>query len=187
METREFSKRLSKTDIRFMLINSFRYALGRQTYVPSEVMAMVLHHIDCLSNEDLVQMAGDIHREAQQDRLGASIDKSAWMNFSNRLHAELINRGVVVCVSVRFLGRGPIRYVMLHDWMTFGHVKRTAMELLELPLDRAHIFELRTVHGTNYGPVLPDSVSVKAYCAQDDTVELMYVDGHWDQYFPQRT
>ena len=66
---------------------AFRYALGRQTYAPTDVIDFIQSNPAILSKHDFKQMISEI---SQASSLGSSsIDKPKWLEFSNWLQQQL--------------------------------------------------------------------------------------------------
>ena len=73
---------LPKEDLRTLLICSFRYALGRQTYMPTLVQQLIKKNKDSLNTSDFFQIADEIDRMQDKD-LGADFDARDWRFFAN--------------------------------------------------------------------------------------------------------
>ena len=70
-----------------------RYALGRQTYMPSLVMDFIRPLIPHLSDKTLWCFDKDIEEAEREDRLGdPNIDAPEWRTFHIAVRAERIKR-----------------------------------------------------------------------------------------------
>lgn len=78
-------------DLSTLMICSERYALGRQTYIVSDVCAMIKKYIDHIEDRAVCCMERDI-REAPSygDRV---IDSPVWMHILDMLQKEIEKRG----------------------------------------------------------------------------------------------
>lgn len=75
-------------DLRTLIVCSFRYALGRQTYMPSLVQEIVYRHWDVLNSIDFLQFSDTIDRKSDE-QLGSSFDARDWRKFSAWCKAKL--------------------------------------------------------------------------------------------------
>lgn len=73
---------LPKEDLRTLLICSFRYALGRQTYMPTLVQQLIKKNKNAMNTSDFFQIADEIDRMQDKD-LGADFDARDWRFFAN--------------------------------------------------------------------------------------------------------
>lgn len=69
------------------IIYAERYAIGRMTYVPSEVNEIIRKYIDRLNNNTLGVLIRDIET-FNPDMLGMDFDKKMWLNLLDTLKAE---------------------------------------------------------------------------------------------------
>lgn len=60
------------------LLASFRYALGRQTYIVSEVVENILANWQTLSQNTKDKMKVDIEEAIENNSIGHDIDKEQW-------------------------------------------------------------------------------------------------------------
>lgn len=60
------------------LLASFRYALGRQTYIVSEVVENILANRQILSQNTKDKMKAEIEEAIENNSIGHDIDKEQW-------------------------------------------------------------------------------------------------------------
>lgn len=90
---------VAKEDLRLMLFSTFRYSLGRQTYMPSEAQRYVKeHHMQALSIRDLEQLAEEIDEHVRvyggDHGLGSEFDAKGWRSFQEWCRRTAKERGV---------------------------------------------------------------------------------------------
>ena len=78
------------TDDEFLqfIIYAERYAIGRMTYVPSEVNNIILKYLPFITNNTLGILIRDIELEADRDMLGMDFDKKMWLALLDTLKNE---------------------------------------------------------------------------------------------------
>lgn len=79
---------VSSTNLRTLLVCSFRYSLGRQTYMPSLVQSIIKQHWEDLEDSDLLQFADDIDR-SKDSELGANFDARDWRLFAEWCRSQV--------------------------------------------------------------------------------------------------
>lgn len=67
---------------------AFRYALGRSTYIVSDVADCIIRNAQVLPRQDRLQMIREIEEAISTGRAGASMDASEWNNVRERLRKE---------------------------------------------------------------------------------------------------
>jgi hypothetical protein len=72
---------MTDRDLETLIVCSFRYSLGRMTYVPSEVQRVARANARVLSTTVLKQFIGDIDSAFQTGRLGDPCDVRGWLRF----------------------------------------------------------------------------------------------------------
>ena len=70
------------------IIYAERYAIGRMTYVPSEVNNIILKYLPFITNNTLGILIRDIELEADRDMLGMDFDKKMWLALLDTLKNE---------------------------------------------------------------------------------------------------
>ena len=70
------------------IIYAERYAIGRMTYVPSEVNNIILKYLPRISSNTLGVLIQDIELEANRDMLGMDFDKKMWLALLDTLRNE---------------------------------------------------------------------------------------------------
>ena len=76
------------------IIYAERYAIGRMTYVPSEVNNIILKYLPRISSNTLGVLIQDIELEADRDMLGMDFDKKMWLALLDTLRNEREERKV---------------------------------------------------------------------------------------------
>ena len=78
-----------------ILLCAVRYAIGRQTYIPSLVIDYMTPLLPYLSEDVLKLLANEITEyEAYEGGLGdEKIDRPYWLNFKRKILAEMERRG----------------------------------------------------------------------------------------------
>ena len=80
-------------DFEMILCCAVRYALGRMTYIPSEVTEYITPLLCYLSNKTIEIFKRDIHEHSKyEDGLGMDCDKKVWMDFYNACSDEITRR-----------------------------------------------------------------------------------------------
>ena len=87
---------LTITDNEFqqLIIYAERYAIGRMTYVPSEVNQIIRKYLPRISSNALGVLIQDIEFEADRDMLGMDFDKKMWLALLDTLRNEREERKV---------------------------------------------------------------------------------------------
>ena len=70
------------------IIYAERYAIGRMTYVPSEVNNIILKYLPRIANNTLGVLIRDIELEADREMLGMDFDKKMWLALLDTLKNE---------------------------------------------------------------------------------------------------
>ena len=70
------------------IIYAERYAIGRMTYVPSEVNQIIRKYLPRISSNTLGVLIHDIEFEADRDMLGMDFDKKMWLALLDTLKNE---------------------------------------------------------------------------------------------------
>lgn len=70
------------------IIYAERYAIGRMTYVPSEVNQIIRKYLPRISSNTLGVLIQDIELEADRDMLGMDFDKKMWLELLETLKNE---------------------------------------------------------------------------------------------------
>ena len=70
------------------IIYAERYAIGRMTYVPSEVNNIILKYLPRISSNTLGVLIQDIELEANREMLGMDFDKKMWLALLDTLKNE---------------------------------------------------------------------------------------------------
>ena len=83
-------------DFGTICICAVRYALGRETYMPSLVQHFVIRNLNLIDGYSLAVMARDVKEAPSYGN--ETIDKPGWMNFLAVLEKELKDRGYGKCV-----------------------------------------------------------------------------------------
>ena len=83
-------------DFGTICICAVRYALGRETYMPSLVQQFVIRNLNLIDGYSLAVMARDVKEAPSYGN--ETIDKPGWMNFLAVLGKELKDRGYGDCV-----------------------------------------------------------------------------------------
>ena len=76
------------------IIYAERYAIGRMTYVPSEVNQIIRKYLPRISSNTLGVLIQDIEFEADRDMLGMDFDKKMWLALLDTLKNERDRRKV---------------------------------------------------------------------------------------------
>ena len=76
------------------IIYAERYAIGRMTYVPSEVNQIIRKYLPRISSNTLGVLIHDIEFEADRDMLGMDFDKKMWLALLDTLKNERDRRKV---------------------------------------------------------------------------------------------
>ena len=83
-------------DFGTICICAVRYALGRETYMPSLVQQFVIRNLNLIDGYSLAVMVRDVKEAPSYGN--ETIDKPGWMNFLAVLQKELKDRGYGNCV-----------------------------------------------------------------------------------------
>ena len=76
-------------DLKLLLICTFRYALGRRTYMPSESVVLLKQYgKGLLRQQDWDQIVGDIREAERTERLGDECDKRMWLEFVKWIESQ---------------------------------------------------------------------------------------------------
>lgn len=70
------------------IIYAERYAIGRMTYVPSEVNQIIRKYLPRISNNTLGVLIQDIELEADREMLGMNFDTKMWLALLDTLKNE---------------------------------------------------------------------------------------------------
>lgn len=83
-------------DFGTICICAVRYALGRETYMPSLVQQFIHRNLNLIDGYSLAVMVRDVKDAPSYGN--ETIDKPGWMNFLAVLEKELKDRGYGNCV-----------------------------------------------------------------------------------------
>ena len=83
-------------DFGTICICAVRYALGRETYMPSLVQHFIHRNLNLIDGYSLAVMVRDVKDAPSYGN--ETIDKPGWMNFLAVLEKELKDRGYGNCV-----------------------------------------------------------------------------------------
>lgn len=72
-----------------ILVDAFRYALGRLTYAASDVRRAVEANLDAMPQRDRALMADEIRTAIREDRLTTADDRDDWQKLADRIEATL--------------------------------------------------------------------------------------------------
>jgi hypothetical protein len=90
---------MTDRDLETLIVCSFRYALGRQTYMPSEVQRIAQGDGRVISTPMLKQFIEDIDSAYQIGRLGAACDVQGWLMFGCWCRCQIDERTSRVYVN----------------------------------------------------------------------------------------
>lgn len=79
------ARTVENDDLRIMLLSTFRYSLGRMTYMPGWSRDLIREHGDVLSKHDFAQLAEEIDDRVRihgsEAALGSADDGKEWRRF----------------------------------------------------------------------------------------------------------
>ena len=70
---------MPKIEANILLICSFRYALGRKTYVTSEISGLMKNYIDIFNEKEINTFIKDITIAEKKDDIGHECDRKIWL------------------------------------------------------------------------------------------------------------
>jgi hypothetical protein len=79
---------ITDNEFQQFIIYAERYAIGRMTYVPSEVNQIIRKYLPRISSNTLGVLIQDIELEADRDMLGMDFDKKMWLALLDTLRNE---------------------------------------------------------------------------------------------------
>lgn len=79
---------IADNEFQQFIIYAERYAIGRMTYVPSEVNNIILKYLPFIANNTLGVLIQDIELEANREMLGMDFDKKMWLALLDTLKNE---------------------------------------------------------------------------------------------------
>ena len=79
---------ITNKEFQQFIIYAERYAIGRMTYVPSEVNQIIRKYLPRISSNTLGVLIQDIELEADRDMLGMDFDKKMWLALLDTLKNE---------------------------------------------------------------------------------------------------
>ena len=86
---------LREDEFRYLLLFSFRYALGRMSTAPSTVVDILTEYKANIGTTDLRLFIGEIIEAESRNALGMdSIDKPLWLKLRDVLQEELNRRDI---------------------------------------------------------------------------------------------
>ena len=85
---------ITDNEFQQLIIYAERYAIGRMTYVPSEVNQIIRKYLPRISSSALGVLIQDIELEADRDMLGMDFDKKMWLALLDTLRNEREERKV---------------------------------------------------------------------------------------------
>jgi hypothetical protein len=91
---------LEQSQFSLLVILSVRNALGRSTYMTSEVVNFVLASRDCLTTYQLEQVQREVSKEleiahAENKFVGMEMDHKNWLKLVNEIHKTVQERNGV--------------------------------------------------------------------------------------------
>lgn len=75
-----------------VLICSFRYALGRKSYITEVIARVIAKYAEFLSDFELGLIIKEIYQADKEDNIGMDMDRKVWMDLAITLTAELAVR-----------------------------------------------------------------------------------------------
>ncbi len=77
--------KIKQDDFRDLAICSFRYALGRRTYITSAISSLLIDYSSELSSFTRTLIIKEIKEALYQDTAGMKCDRESWINLLNCL------------------------------------------------------------------------------------------------------
>lgn len=79
---------IDNEDLWILLLSTIRYSMGRQTYMPDVCLRMLKVYRDHLTNDQLRQIAREVHAEQEKmitlgRKLGSTYDHQIWSQVYN--------------------------------------------------------------------------------------------------------
>ena len=71
---------------------ALRYALGRQTFAPTDVVEAIITNIDKFSFSELILFCTEIEDAIKNNRAGAECDVQTWQGLINAIEDEIRRR-----------------------------------------------------------------------------------------------
>jgi hypothetical protein len=72
---------MTDRDLETLIVCAFRYAIGRMTYMPSEVRRIARDNVRVIASHMLEQFINDISSAYDHGRLGMNCDVQGWLAF----------------------------------------------------------------------------------------------------------
>ncbi len=69
---------LMPDDLETLLFCSFRYALGRSTYIVQDVVNLLSDYSDCLFEQTKIKMKAEIYKAINEGNAGMQMDVDLW-------------------------------------------------------------------------------------------------------------
>ena len=79
---------LSEPELETLLVCSFRYALGRRTYIVSDVCGIINRNLGLLQQHTKQQMVRDISDAIRRGRAGDVCDEQQWLGLRSWIRTE---------------------------------------------------------------------------------------------------
>lgn len=80
------------TTLNVLTVCSFRYALGRRTYIVNDIASFIINNIKQMQNRTLRLVVREILEAIDHDRLGDDCDKRDWQNVLQAAMSEIDRR-----------------------------------------------------------------------------------------------
>jgi len=78
---------MNNKELNDLMVCSFRYAMGRRTYIASTISDILIKHKEELSTQSKESILRDIQRALNANNYGMDMDKEVWV----KLQEELLN------------------------------------------------------------------------------------------------
>ena len=80
---------LNANDLDTLFFCSFRYAMGRQTYIVHDIASLILENKDRLKKQTISKIVEEIHGNVMTGSAGQKCDITVWMNLAVYLETYL--------------------------------------------------------------------------------------------------
>lgn len=88
---------MNQKDLNDILFCSFRYALGRRTYIVSEICRILIENKSELSPITRLKIIDEIHRALETNNAGMDCDEKNWREVSEKLSEKEKQKSACEC------------------------------------------------------------------------------------------
>ncbi|GEM_PF-886324 len=88
--------KITNNDFNTLIVCSFRYALGRMTYMPSLICDIITDNVIELEQHTIELIIKEIKKAVETNNYGMDMDKDSWLILLNTLESVKLRSGLLI-------------------------------------------------------------------------------------------